>query len=96
MHVGIARFVDEPSELWESLSWASSNRSTSGVFARYSDGLPVFVSDIVNYRCRGLDCSCAGDDQRHIERVQAVAKDFSSHAVSPGAVTTIYSISTRV
>jgi hypothetical protein len=87
MHVGMAHFVDEPSELWESLSWASSNRSTSGVFARYSDGLPVFVSDIVNYRCRGLDCSCAGDDQRHIGRVQAVAKDFSSHAISPGAVT---------
>jgi hypothetical protein len=33
MHVGMAHFVDEPSELWESLSWASSNRSTSGEFA---------------------------------------------------------------
>jgi hypothetical protein len=89
MHCGMAHFVDEPAELWESLSWASSIRSTSGEFARYADGSPIFVSDVVKFRCTELSCSCLIDTERHIGRVQAVGKDFSSRAASPGVVTLV-------
>jgi hypothetical protein len=89
MHCGMAHFVDEPAELWESVSWASSIRSTSGEFARYADGSPIFVSDVVKFHCTEPSCSCLMDTERHVGMVQAVGKDFSSRAVSPGVITLI-------
>lgn len=91
MHHGMAHFVDEPAELWESFSWASSIRSTSGEFARYTDGSPIFISDIVEYHCMEPSCSCSTDTKKHIGRVRAVGKDFTSSARSSGVVTIVVS-----
>ncbi|KAL7818066.1 hypothetical protein V8C44DRAFT_211757 [Trichoderma aethiopicum] len=47
MHTGLAHFVDEPTELFHSHSWASSVRTTSGQFAHVlgdktdKDGQPI-------------------------------------------------------
>ncbi|OXV05527.1 hypothetical protein Egran_06705, partial [Elaphomyces granulatus] len=89
MHHGMAHFVDEPAELWESSSWPSSIRSTSGEFARYADGSPIFISDVVKYRCMDQSCSCSISTEKHIGRVRAVGKDFTSCARSPGVVTIV-------
>ena len=89
MHHGMAHFVDEPAELWESFSWASSIRSTSGEFAQYADGSPIFVSDVVNYRCIEPLCSCSINTEKHIGRVRAVGKDFTSGTKLPGAFTIV-------
>jgi hypothetical protein len=59
LHFGMAEFVDEPYEFWHSMSWASSIRSTSGEYAKYPDGSPVFPSDFVEYSCREPSCSCS-------------------------------------
>jgi hypothetical protein len=37
-HVGLAHYVDEPTEFWHSQSWGGSNRTTSGRFARIKSG----------------------------------------------------------
>src|SRR5436190_8408295 len=60
MHRGMAHFVDLPTELYHSLSWASSVRSTSGEYAHIQQddeeetgelipGPTIFPSDFVLY-----------------------------------------------
>jgi hypothetical protein len=82
LHFGMAHFVDQPSELWHSVSWASSIRSTSGQYAYYADGSPLFPSDIISYRCLDADCRI-----KHLGRVRCVGKDYRSTAAVPGIIT---------
>ncbi|KAJ5146644.1 uncharacterized protein N7515_001208 [Penicillium bovifimosum] len=76
MYKGLAELVPRAGELWQSLSWASSIRSTSGEFAQYPDHSPIFPSDIVRYRCRSRECCVAGRPpfMPHLGRVRGVYK----------------------
>ena len=57
MHIGMAHWVDTPSELWESRCWSSSLRTTSGQYAHFKPigaqdrndqtGDPIFPSEWV-------------------------------------------------
>lgn len=85
MHVGFAEFVDSPTQLWHSRSWSSSIRSTSGQFAHYSDGQPIFPSDFVQYQCVDLSCRCQDKSSTHLGRILAVGKDYRSTRKHPGA-----------
>jgi len=86
LYTGFGRFVDEPAELWESAAWLSSNRTTSGQFARYRCGNPILVSDGVYYLCSASDCPCKSDSTRHIGQVQAVGRDFRSASGGLGTI----------
>lgn len=56
MYHGMAQFVEKPTELWQSLSWETSIRATSGQFALFPDKTPVFPSDFVYYCCDNAEC----------------------------------------
>ena len=86
MHFGMAEFVDQPTEFWHSMSWASSVRSTSGQFAHYPDGSLIFPSDFVEYRCKAPGCTCNGAST-HKGRIWAVGKDYTFQAAKQGGVT---------
>jgi hypothetical protein len=49
MHFGMARYVDQPTELWHSRAWGSSIRAASGEFASASTGNILFPSDFVHF-----------------------------------------------
>jgi hypothetical protein len=87
MHRGMAHFTDQPGELWESWPWGSSIRTTSGEFAEYPNGDPIFPSDFIYYRCENSSCPCVYNSKQHLGRVQCVGKDFTTRAFYPGAVT---------
>ena len=79
LHHGVAHFVDNPSELYHSYSWASSIRASLGQHPSYSDGSPIFQSDVVYFHCRAVDCRCQGKfetDEVHLGRVFAVGQDY--------------------
>lgn len=63
-HHGPALFVDEPVELFHSHAWASSVRSSEGIYPHiWVDGKPdpeatIFPSDFLYYRCMEHDCYC--------------------------------------
>ncbi|KAN0069015.1 hypothetical protein V8E54_012644 [Elaphomyces granulatus] len=43
MHITLGKFYDNPQELWHShAAWRSSIRTSSGQFAHYPDGKPIF------------------------------------------------------
>lgn len=79
IYQGLAEWVDSPTELWHSFAWASSVRTTSGHYAHYHDGSPLFPSDFVvwNHPDTG---------NTHYGRVCAVGKNFRSDAEIPGQV----------
>ncbi|TFB02594.1 hypothetical protein CCMA1212_005569 [Trichoderma ghanense] len=95
MRTGFAHFVDLPVELYHSLSWASSVRTTSGEYAHIQqedadgnivNGPVVFPSDFVMYCCTDTDCGCRcqesdGDNYEvsHIGRVIGVGRDYRSN-----------------
>ncbi|KAI9749166.1 MAG: Glutathione reductase [Chaenotheca gracillima] len=88
MHIGMAEFVEKPTELWQSMSWGTSIRSCSGQFSRYYDNSPIFPSDVVHYRCDSADCICqVHGSTKHMGRVYAVGRDYTSAASVPGVVT---------
>ncbi|KAI0599024.1 hypothetical protein F4775DRAFT_591811 [Biscogniauxia sp. FL1348] len=61
MYFGMAILVDEPVHPWNSKAWASSIRATSGQFAHYPNGEPIFASDFVEYMCHRPICpQCRG------------------------------------
>lgn len=93
MHTGLALFVDEPTELYHSHSWASSVRTTSGEYAHVygSDADTsgpveldvIFPSDFVLYCCLEEACICqdaSGNDPQnaHIGRVYGIGKDHQT------------------
>lgn len=80
LHTGMAVFVDEPSELYHSLAWASSIRSCSGEYTYYPDGTPIFPSDVVYHRCKENDCFCHNGRKFHIARITAIGKDRTATA----------------
>ena len=81
LHLGMAEFVDEAKELWHSPSWGASIRACSGDYA-YHDNQPVFLSDVVQYRCTNEQCA-----KLHLGRVTCSGRDFSSFAPKAGSVT---------
>ena len=58
LHISMADFVDNPTELWHSFVWGSSICVCSGDYAYYLDMQPIFLSDIVYYKCENRTCSC--------------------------------------
>ena len=85
MHVGMTHFVNCPRELWESCSWGSSIWSTSDEFAYYSDGQPIFLSDIILFHLSALHSTTSYPDIQ-LGRVIMIGKDFSSQASVSGTV----------
>ena len=96
MFKGMGQFVDRPSELWQSMSWGSSVRSSSGEFARYPDRQPVFPSDIIQYSCMYEHCHCQIGDN-HLGRVICVGKNYTSFAVEgeEGAIRVVIQVLLR-
>ena len=70
MHFGFGEFKTHPIELWQSSAWTASVRTTSGHFARYRNGSPVFPSDWVVYECASTTCHV-----QHLGRVVEVGLD---------------------
>ena len=70
MHFGFGEFKTNPVELWQSPAWTASVRSTSGQFARYRNGEPIFPSDWIVYRCLSTACHT-----QHLGRVIKVGLD---------------------
>ncbi|KAL8802829.1 MAG: hypothetical protein Q9200_006455, partial [Gallowayella weberi] len=86
MHLGLAEFVDSPTQLWHSHAWASSIRTSSGHYAHIpATNETIFPSDFVQHRCLVPDCQCQqGDqDQLHLGRVFEVGKDYRSSSPFP-------------
>ena len=89
IHVGMAHFVDEPSELYHSMAWATSIKSCAGEYAKNNDATETILpSDCVYYRCSKNDCWCA-PSKYHLGRVYAVGKDFTSTATVQGAISVL-------
>ena len=88
IHIGMAHFVDRPSELFESMAWATSIRAASGQYARTPNGRPVFPSDSVYYRCENMECFCndAEATKSHMGRILAVGRDLTASAIIPGGI----------
>ncbi|KAF1809087.1 hypothetical protein P152DRAFT_175792 [Eremomyces bilateralis CBS 781.70] len=78
MFFGMARFVDSPKELWESIAWASSIRCSSGQYAYYPNTTePVFPSDLVRFKCNDTQCLCQTMTQKpHLGQIVAFRRDF--------------------
>jgi len=91
MHLDMAHFVDEPTELYHSHSWSGSIRTTSGHYAHFLDdetgkpGDPIFPGDFIFYVCHEEECWCrmenADENYWHIGRVYGVGKDFRSDSL---------------
>ena len=75
MHIGMAEFVDSPTEMWHSHSWAASVRTTSGQFAHYPGGETLLPSDFINYKCGQNGCKCGRTEYVHIGRIYEVGID---------------------
>ncbi|KAA6414269.1 MAG: hypothetical protein FRX48_02632 [Lasallia pustulata] len=86
MHIGMANYVDKPSELWESFAWSSSIWACSGEFAKYSDGTPIFPSGIVLLMCCKAGCWCWQGTKKHMGRIHTVGRDYTSKAGTPGEI----------
>ena len=87
MHIGMAEYIDEPSELWHSRSWSASIRSCSGDFAHYPNGEPIFPSDIVLYQCLEEMCHCQAEPpEPHYGRVFSVGRDRTASALRQGEI----------
>jgi hypothetical protein len=86
MFKGMAHFVDNPAELWESHAWASSIRTTSGEFALYPNNEPIFPSDAIIYQCDDVLCPCSSGSDVHLARVDSVGKDYTSSAIDKGTI----------
>jgi hypothetical protein len=94
LHLGLGEFRDSPVEIWQSHSWRSSIRTTSGEFAHYpTTQLPIFPSDFLTFRCYKPECDrgCATDtvtlDKHHLGRVYSVGRDFRSGSGAMGEIT---------
>ncbi|WEW61081.1 hypothetical protein PRK78_006570 [Emydomyces testavorans] len=87
IHIDMAELVDEPTELWQSFSWGSSIRCTSGDFAQYPNRDPIFPSNIVHHTCQTTNCKChRSPGALHYERVQFVAQDQRPASCEPGSI----------
>lgn len=57
VYIGLAHFVDNPSELYHSMAWPTSIKASSGQCATNRDQSQVVLpSDCVYYRCMQSDC----------------------------------------
>ena len=88
IYIGLGEFRDVPVEIWQSRSWNSSVRTTSGQYAHYPNGHPMFPSDFVRYLCLDMRCPChqphRQEDVHHFGRILEVAKDYRSTRPSGG------------
>ena len=88
LHIGLGEFHDahQQDELFKSNCWRSSIRTTSGEFAHYPSGQPVFPSDFTTFRCsqRPPYCNkCSTNDFGHRGRVLGVGRDYRAAAIEP-------------
>lgn len=68
-HVGIAEFVDNPKEMWQTHAWASSVRTSCGDLSCYRNTTDKIIpSDIVEFECQQMACVCARSGN-HIGRI---------------------------
>lgn len=95
IHIGMAHFVDRPTELWHSKAWASSIRTSSGEFATWSSSSEsqeesLLPSHVISYRCENPDCSLCNSQPvaiYHLSRIVQVGKDYRAAATIPGQIT---------
>jgi hypothetical protein len=83
MFFGMAQLVDSPTEMWHSVAWASSIRTTSGNFARYEAGdyagEVILPADIVLYRCNQPRCQQCSSNRFHCGQVCSIWTDHRSN-----------------
>lgn len=77
MFFGMAHYVDEPTELWESQAWGSSIRTTSGDICYTRTGNLIIPGDIVRIKAAS---------PYKIGRVTFVGRDHRANATVPGEV----------
>jgi hypothetical protein len=82
MHLGLAQYRDNPVELYHSRCWNSSIRITSGEFAHYKTGSPIFPSDCITFRCLNPQCkACLSmSSYGHIGQVLGIGRDYRREA----------------
>ena len=82
MHFGLAQYRDNTVELYHSRCWNSSIRITSGEFAHYKTGSPIFPSDCITFRCLNPQCkTCSSTSSYgHIGRVLGIGRDYRCEA----------------
>ncbi|KAL8798951.1 MAG: hypothetical protein Q9200_007661 [Gallowayella weberi] len=86
MHVGLAEYRDEPTELWHSRAWGSSIRSVSGEVLYDLMGGIIIPGDIVLFNITGGFTKGS---------VIFIGRDFRSTAETPGdIVLTVQAVST--
>jgi hypothetical protein len=81
IHQGFGFWVDSETEAWHSYAWKSSCRSTSGQYAHYPNGKPIFPSDFITYR------DSEDNESVSLGRVCAVGLNFRSDAPVEGQLT---------
>jgi len=79
MHVDIMHYVDTFKKLWYSQVWELFICACSENFARYSNNLSIFSSNIVYYQCLNHQCFC--QNFSHMRRVNIVDWDHTSWIV---------------
>lgn len=79
MHVDMTHYVNAFKKLWHSQGWKSSIRACLKNFARYSNNLSIFSSNILYYQCLNHQCFC--QNFSHMKRVNTVDRDHTSQTV---------------
>ena len=90
LHLGLGEFHDshQQDELFKSSCWTSSIRTTSGEYAHYPSGQPVFPSDFASFRCSQRPpfctaCPSSTTGYFHLGRVLGVGRDYRAVAMEP-------------
>ena len=78
MFFGMAQYVDEPTELWQSHAWGSSIRSTSGEVCHTQRGALIIPGDIVKIRSAAA---------YRIGRVTFIGRDYREGAAGDIIIT---------
>lgn len=79
IHVDMTHYVNTFKKLWHSQVWKSFIRACLKNFARYSNNLSIFSSNIVYYWCLNHQCFC--QNFSHMKRVNTVDQNHISQTV---------------
>ena len=86
MHIGMADFVENPSELYELMAWVTLIRCCSRDYIFYPNSAdPIFPSDIIYYRC-SKDCFCTQGRKLYPGRIFGVGRDRTKNALTPALI----------
>ena len=85
VYYNIAYYIDNLTKLYYSYTQAASIKAYLREYTRSSLGEVIFPLDYMYYKCHTLYPNCRGN-KKHIGRVIAIGKDFTSTAIQLGSV----------